>query len=428
MMDSAVTKKSTFRFILHAAVASFGAYFCMYAFRKPFSVAAFDGMAFWGMDYKILLVVSQVLGYALSKFIGIRVISGMNRANRGLYTLGLIILGELSLVLFAVIPAPYNMVCMFFNGLPLGLIWGVVFSYLEGRRHTELLGLILCSSFILSSGVVKSIGLLTMQTWGVSEFWMPAVTGGMFLIPMFFFSWMLEKIPPPTPEDEQSYTPRIPMTRADRITLFKSVWFPLLALIIFYAALTAFRDFRDNFSRELWDALGFGNDASVYTSSEVPITVLVLASLLFLAFIKNNFKAFVAYHYVFLGAVVTVALSTLLFQLHILPPWWWMVAVGLGLYIAYVPFNCIFFDRMVATFRMKGNAGFLIYIADSAGYFASVSVLLYKNFGQADISWLQFFVYGSYGLCLLGAAAVLFSLVYFYARKRSAADIVMTTK
>lgn len=81
---------------------------------------------------------------------------------------------------------------MFLNGLPLGMIWGIVFSYLEGRKTTEILGIILCTSFIVSSGVVKSAGMWIMQYWGVSEFWMPVVTGALFLLPLLVL-FLLEK-------------------------------------------------------------------------------------------------------------------------------------------------------------------------------------------------------------------------------------------
>lgn len=37
--------------------------------------------------------------------------------------------------------------------------------------------------------------------------------------------------------------------------------FPLFILVLFYVALTALRDFRDNFSREIWDAVGYQGNA-----------------------------------------------------------------------------------------------------------------------------------------------------------------------
>ncbi|MCH8216795.1 MAG: hypothetical protein IH892_08490, partial [Planctomycetes bacterium] len=73
---------------LYAAVVSFSVYFCMYAFRKPFSAATYEGLQFFGseVDLKTAFVISQIFGYALSKFVGIKVCSETSRGNR-LWTL-----------------------------------------------------------------------------------------------------------------------------------------------------------------------------------------------------------------------------------------------------------------------------------------------------------------------------------------------------
>lgn len=415
--------KKDFRFLLYGTFASFGTYFCMYAFRKPFTVATYENLSFWGIDYKIILIIAQVLGYMLSKFLGIKLISELEPNKRIYYLLGMIVFAEASLLLFALTPMPFNFLFMFFNGLALGMVWGVVFSYLEGRKFTEFLGVALCSSFIVSSGAVKSIGLLVMDRFEVSQFWMPAVTGAIFFIPFVLFSLMLNKMPAPTAEDKRLRIERKPMTSSDRKKVFKTFFFPIVILVIFYVFLTAFRDFRDNFSREIWDALGFEGDTAVYTVSEIPIAVLVLIIIGSLGFIKDNLKAFISYHYLLIFGAISIGLSTLLFQLGITSPMFWMISVGFGLYICYVPFNCIFFDRMIATFRIKGNAGYLIYIADAFGYLGSMAVLLYKNFGQNTISWLRFFINGTYFIATIGIVISVISLVYFtkkHKKERSA--------
>ncbi len=127
-------KQSRLLFVLHASLAAFGTYFCMYAFRKPFSVASFEGLTYFGINYKILLVIAQVVGYALSKFVGIKVISELRPNRRLHYLIALIALAEISLLLFALVPAPYNIAFMFLNGLPLGMIWGIVFPMWREER------------------------------------------------------------------------------------------------------------------------------------------------------------------------------------------------------------------------------------------------------------------------------------------------------
>lgn len=405
-------KKSNIPFVLNASLASFGAYFCMYAFRKPFSVATFEGMEVFHIDYKIILILAQVIGYVLSKFIGIKVVSELKANQRAYYLLGLILIAELALVLFALVPKPFNIIFMFLNGVPLGMIWGIVFSYIEGRKFTEILGVALSTSFIVSSGVVKSVGLFVMTSWGFSQFWMPAITGALFVLPLLFFTWLLEKIPKPTQEDIELRSERVPMTRKDRKKLLKQFLFPITIWVLFYTFLTAFRDFRDNFSRELWDAIGYKGDVSVYSSSETLIAFIVLLVLGFAFYFRDNRKALYFYQMLLLTGSISLGLSTYLFHSGKLDPFTWMVISGFGLYICYVPFNCLFFDRFIGAFKIKGNAGFLIYLADAFGYLGSVTILLYKNFGKTGLSWIDFFMDFSYLVAGIGIIVTISSTLY----------------
>ena len=419
-------KKQDLAFVSKASIAAFGAYFCMYAFRKPFAVATFEDLSVLGIDYKIVLIITQVLGYMLSKFIGIKVISELEPRQRLAYLLGLIGISEVALILFGWVSQPYNFIFLFFNGLPLGMIWGIVFSYLEGRKYTEILGVILCTSFIVSSGVVKSIGLWVMASWGVTQFWMPAVTGALFIIPLVFFARLLETVPQPTQEEKALRVERVPMRPKDRSNVIKQFALPLFILILFYIVLTAFRDLRDNYARELWDGLGYAGDISVYSTSELVVAFLVLIILASVYAIKDNLKALLTYHGILLFGTFSVGIATFLLQAQLLNPFLWMVISGFGLYICYVPFNALFFDRFIAAFRIKGNAGFLIYLADAFGYLGSMAVLLYKNFGMSTISWLKFFINGAYWLSIIGSISVVVSFFYLRKKHRKAKFNVVT--
>ena len=159
---------------------AFGAYFAMYGFRRPFTVASYADAAPVMVEYKIALVIAQVFGYALSKVAGIKLVSEMPPQRRAAAILALIAAAELFLVLFALIPTPWNIPCLFANGLALGMIWGLVFGFLEGRQVSEVLGAMLCASFIVSSGAVKSVGAGVMLQGWANEYWMPALTGLIF--------------------------------------------------------------------------------------------------------------------------------------------------------------------------------------------------------------------------------------------------------
>src|SRR5690606_26617006 len=69
--------------MLLMGLAAFGCYTSMYAFRKAFTAGTFEGISFWGIDYKVWLVIAQVFGYMLSKFYGIRFIAELGERGRG---------------------------------------------------------------------------------------------------------------------------------------------------------------------------------------------------------------------------------------------------------------------------------------------------------------------------------------------------------
>ena len=163
-------------------------YVCLSETFAAGSYAEIEAVTILGatLQYKTILIISQVIGYCLSKFMGIKIISEMPASRRALSIALCIGIAWAALLLFAVIPAPYNILCLFINGLPLGMIWGLVFGFLEGRKVSEVLGVGLSASYILASGVVKSVGKILMNA-GVPEFWMPFATGACFAIPMAVF-------------------------------------------------------------------------------------------------------------------------------------------------------------------------------------------------------------------------------------------------
>ena len=404
-------------FVVFAISAAFLTYFSMYAFRKPFSVGLYEQEGYFGLDFKVLLILSQVLGYMFSKYIGIRVVSGMMHNRRALVIIALVMCAQAALFLFAVLPAPLKPFAMFLNGLPLGMIWGLVFSYLEGRKTSELLGAGLSATFIVASGMVRSVGKGLIVYWDVDEFWMPVLTGLIFTPLLFISVYALSLLPEPNAEDEALRNKREPMTGGDRWKLFSQYWFGLLALIFAFMMFTGLRDFRDNFSSEIWMALGFGNEPAIFTYAGIRIAGMVLVALALLMLIRDNFKAFTANHVAIVIGCVIMVLSTEMFQQGSLDSKVWMVALGTGLYLAYIPFNCFLFDRFVAVagpyVGVSANAGFLIYLADSAGYTGSVGLLLVKHFYAPDISWLNFFIEAIYATAFVGGGLVVSSWLYF---------------
>ncbi len=410
-------------FTFVAGLAGFCAYFSMYAFRKPFTAATFEAVPGWhfALDYKIALVIAQAAGYALSKLIGVKVIAEIEPARRGMAILGLIGAAWLALVVFAVVPAPWNIAALFLNGLPLGMIWGLVFGYMEGRRVSEVLGAILCASFILSSGVVKSVGAWILIAGHVSPFWMPAATGALFFPVLFVSVWVLGALPPPDAEDEAERVKRAPMNAAERGAFLRTYALGIVLLVLAYILLTALRDFRDNFAAEIWTALGYGKEAGIFTASELPVAAISLVALGAVMAVRDNLRALMVIHAIVFAGFVLLGASTLAFGAHLLSPLAWMILGGAGLYMAYTPFNAMLFDRLIAFSGRVATAGFLIYVADASGYLGSVALLLWRNFGGFKLDWLQFFTLSAYVTSVAGAALTVLAAIYFHGRARQGA-------
>lgn len=398
---------------VYAALCSFCVYFSMYAFRKPFTAAGFEGEYFLHIDYKVWLVTAQVVGYMLSKFYGIKYISSIQKEARAGAIVKLILISWLALLLFAVTPAPYNIIFLLVNGFPLGMVWGLVFSFLEGRRQTEFMGAVLAVSFIFSSGVVKSVGKSLMLNQHVSEMWMPFFAGGLFVLPMLLFTWLLNHLPPPTEADIAMRSVRKPMTQQERKS-FVSMFLPgIIMIVATYVLLTILRDFRDNFANELWSELGYKNQASIFTKTEIPVSLIVLLSMSLLIIVKSNIKAFMINHYIIITGYALALVSTLLFRYQQIGAVFWMILIGTGLYLSYVPFNALYFERMIASYKVKGNVGFIMYIADAFGYLGSVVVLFLKQFFGLHLSWTTFFVNAVLIIATFGIAGTVVAAIYF---------------
>jgi MFS family permease len=385
----------------------------MYGLRKPFTVAEFQSLSLWGMDFKALLIISQVIGYSLSKFIGIKVISEMKRNSRAISIIILTGIAEGSLILFSIVPAPYNFIFLFLNGLPLGMIWGLVFGYLEGRRTTEILGTVLSISFIVSSGFVKSIGKMLMNNFHLTDFQMPWVTGMVFFIPLIVIVWFFDKTPDPTEEDERLRTKRVPMDSKQRKRIFNEFAAGLIMLTLAYMLLTILRDLRDNFAADIWKSIGYEGNSMLFTWSEIPIAIIVFAVMSSLMLVKNNRIALRVNNYIILAGFLLIGLSTLALKTGIINPLVWMILLGLGTYLGYLPFNCFLFDRLIAAFGSVANAGFFIYIADSFGYLGSVGTLIFKNFYGKELSWFNVLTTTSLSMAMSGSILILLSIWYF---------------
>jgi hypothetical protein len=398
-----------------AMTAAFGTYFCMYGFRKPFTAASFAGSDIWGIDLKTLIVSTQVMGYMLSKFIGIKVISEMPPPRRAVAICTLIALAETALVLFGATPRPWNTAWLFFNGLSLGMVFGLVLGFLEGRRLTEAMTAGLCASFILADGVTKSVGAWLLGQ-GVPEDWMPSAAGLLFLTPLCIGVAMLAIIPAPNKHDIAERTARYQLNRSERWSLYGRYAGGLTLLVAMYLLLTVLRSVRADFAPELWRGLGEPAAPSMFTRSELFVTLGILVASGCTVLVRDNRAAF----FVSLGTCCTGFLLIIAAlvgqQVAVIGAFPFMVMIGLGLYLPYVAMHTTVFERLLAMTRERGNLGFLMYVADSFGYLGYVFVMVTRNLWTHAGDFLQFFTWLCWLTTGLSLVCLLLSWRYFAVR------------
>lgn len=403
---------------LLAVTAAFGAYFCMYGFRKPFTAASYAQLEWWGFSYKSLLVTSQVIGYTVSKFLGIVIVSGISPARRVRTILLLIGLAELTLLIHALTPEPWNLVFLFLNGLPLGMVFGLVLGFLEGRRTTEALTAGLCASFIVADGFSKSVGAWLLAE-GVSQFWMPSAAGALFIPPLLLFCWMLSRIPPPTQLDLEQRRERPPLIGQERRQFFLRYATGLTILILAYLLLTVLRSVRADFAPEIWQGLGYNQQPDIFTRSELIVMIGVILANGLTVFIRNNrYAFFTALGTAFVGFALAGA-GLVLWNESIIDGFTLMVLLGLGLYLPYVAVHTTILERLVAMTEDRGNLAYLMYLADSFGYLGYVGVMLARETLTARDNFIHFFLNLAGGV-VIGSTILLIGCWLYFDQRTSA--------
>jgi hypothetical protein len=233
---------------------------------------------------------------------------------------------------------------------------------------------------------------------------------------------MLSVIPKPTAEDIALRTERVPMTSEDKRLVMRQFGFPIVCLVIFYATLVVVRDFRDNFTIEIWNEIDSHWGSGVLTTTEMITGVVVLVIIGGLAFVRDNLTGFKLTYLILFAGITLIGVGTLLFEKSIISGFYWMLLVGLGLFLAYTVLQTVVFERMIALYRIKANAGYFVYICESIGYMGSVGLLLYKEFFMKDLSWSRVLMQFSYLQFCLGLLLLVASNFFFdkYRSGRSA--------
>jgi hypothetical protein len=260
---------------------------------------------------------------------------------------------------------------------------------------------------MVASGSAKSTAAAVLDA-GVPENWMPALCGSVAACVFIFFVTLLDTIPDPSESDRKVRSERRTMTPAEA-KKFLLKWAPGLGTVtLVYACLTAFRNFRDFFAPELWRDLDGANfNPSRFTETEIPVGICTAVAYSLLYWMKDNKKAFFAIlGTMFLGGF-TIMVATFIHSSGLIDPLPWMVMIGVGLYMAYIPPGAMLYDRFNGATGQPFTSVFMIYLSDVVGYTGTLSILFYKTFGDPDLRYVDFF----HKLSFIAACACMFGMV-----------------
>ena len=220
---------------------------------------------------------------------------------------------------------------------------------------------------------------------------MPAVIGAVALPLLIVVALLLDRLPEPTAEDIAYRVAREPLDGKQRMALFKkysAILVPLLTVNVFF---TVLRDIKEDFLVDIVQYTSINLTSFLFVRINAIVTVVLLVILGSMVFVKDNKKALNALLLLmFLGSAL-VLLSSALFDRLSAAPVMWLLLQTMGIYTAYLAFQTVFFDRFIANFRITGNVGFFIYMADFLGYLFSCFFLFGKSIFNFHVNWLQYY-------------------------------------
>ena len=258
---------------------------------------------------------------------------------------------------------------------------------------------------------------------GVSEFWMPATVGAIFLIPFGISVFLLNQLPEPSAEDIANRSERTTMDGEGRMAFLKQFLTGMIMLLVLYFFLTAYRDFRDNYMKEVFEAMNYKFNPTLFIKADLLSGVGIMVVMAALNLVKDHQRGLKAVYGVMIGGMGLMAGATLMHDLNIISGLWWMILIGFGAYLAYVPFGAVLFERIMASTKAAGTAVFAIYLSDAIGYTGSVGIQLYKDLGAAELNYFQFLRIFTYSMAGIGVVLFILSGLYFVRKAKKAKNV-----
>ena len=165
---------------------------------------------------------------------------------------------------------------------------------------------------------------------------------------------------------------------------------------------------------------GYDGEPTHFSKADLPIALGIMIVMAALNLVKDHQRGLRAVYREMIAGMAVMAGTSLVHDLQMISGLWWMILIGFGAYLAYVPFGAVLFERVMASTKAAGTAVFAIYLSDAVGYTGSVGIQLYKDLGAADLDYFQFLRVFTYSMAGVGIVLFIFSGIYFVQKAKKA--------
>ena len=406
-------------------------YMTTYFFTRPMFVLpdeylktpAIDGSL---VDRQSALALAQSLGYFFSKIPAIALMSSSMFFNNrqavisALYVVTAIFCG-VGFIIFDNAPIGQS-VAVGLSSLTVGMVYGGMISYAEGRGNTEIVVAALNLCLVLAGGLARVVGTALVNTRMKVQY-VPGAACLIGLVVGLFLLDVLAHMPPPSRKDQERRGVRRAMTSEERWTFLKKYALGIFLSLIAYSALTSIRSFRDYFALELYTELNGGQApaASTYFLADFPGSLAVCCCLAMLSGVKSNRQAAGFMMAFMILGVVILGCGTLLHSHGLIGGMSWQVMSGVGIYTSYLVMGTAFFERLLAASGSEGTIVFLQFISDGCGWLGTIAILFWKNLGtdrHADVSKI-FTIMSTWPSIAIFLLLVVMSMYFLWALPKS---------
>lgn len=160
------------------------------------------------------------------------------------------------------------------GSIPVSTLFGGIFSYLEGRKSTDLLIAALNFGLIVAGGAARSSAVALIEA-GVEPYLMPAVTAAAALVVALPLLFVVDRLPRPSVSDKHERSERGSMSCAQKLALFRRYKHVIGNILFAYMIVMGLRQYRDFFAVELYsNALGFTPTSWTYLLCDLPGALL----------------------------------------------------------------------------------------------------------------------------------------------------------